>query len=102
MSNLISNDLKELVMDDILTDFVLFPEVIPLLEKYYLLRWSGEYFSREYYRSSGRLIHQTISYQIIFDPHQSVREILSANRIEISFRKFKDSPLGYAMVRSCE
>lgn len=85
-------------MDDLFNEFNLPPEISSTLERYYILHWSGSFFSSLYYKSSGRINRELIQYQIIF--HGSVSEILSAQNVALSFRKPKDLPLGIVLVRA--
>lgn len=91
--------IKKSLASEILTSWEISPEHIPLLEKYYLLHWNGEYFSTLYNRTSGRFLHQDCVYQIIF--HEgSMSEVLTAAKVLVSFRKeSKLYPYGYALVK---
>lgn len=70
----------------------------PQLSKNYLLHWSGDYFSHLFSTHSGRIRHQDTTYQVIFDPSTSEREVLSSTKVQISFRSL-DGITGFALVK---
>ena len=85
----------------ILTSFDLSSEDILLLEKAYLLHWSGDYF-RSLYDHSPVFMHQNTKYQILFYKGD-VLGILTSKRVLVSFRKLSPAyPYGYAMVKSAD
>ena len=85
----------------VMLDWNIPPEQSELLEKYYLLHWSGEYFMEQYRHGYGRLHHQGTNYSILFYSGMT-RECMNAPDVAISFRKMKLFPYGYAMIRSLE
>ena len=92
---------KESLEYRILTSFDLSPEDILLLEKAYLLHWSGDYF-RSLYDHSPVFTHQGTKYQILFYKGD-VLGILTSKRVLVSFRKHSPKyPYGYAMVKSAD
>lgn len=82
----------------ILSCFNLPPELASTCSNYYLLHWSGEYFQNLYYQTSGRFIHQDITYHVI-PWNDDMRGILSAKKVILSFRKLPDTEHGYVLVK---
>jgi len=80
------------------SSFSIPPSFRPLLSKNYLLHWSGDYFLDLYYSHSGRITHQDTLYQIIFDPEQGERTVLSCPKVALSFRSV-DGKTGFVIVR---
>lgn len=70
----------------------------PQLSKNYLLHWAGDYFSDLYHSHSGRIAHQDTLYQVVFDPEQGERVVLSSPKVVLSFRSL-DGKTGYVIVR---
>ena len=85
---------------EIFTQFTLSTEIIKSLDKYYLLHWSGSFFSDLWYKEAGRFNHQDSRYSIIWFPHQTVSEILSAKQVALSFRRTRGFSEGYVMVKA--
>lgn len=78
-------------------EFILDDWIIDKCDRYYLLKWTGPYFTGTYYQKSGRIIREEITYQIILDGEE--RDILHAEKVSISFRRLTGQKEGYAIVR---
>lgn len=85
-------------LPELYTDFSLRPEIVSQLEKYYILHWSGEYFSDLFYRSAGRFKHQEHYYQTVFQEKQMALA-LRAKIVAVSFRKLPKVSIGVALVK---
>lgn len=85
-------------MSLILSTWNLPPSIIDRCDRYYILHWDGKYFSDLFYKSSGRITREGVDYQIIF--YGSIaRELLSADRVAVSFRRFNGDKTGFALVK---
>lgn len=77
------------------------------LEKYYLLRWSPIYLFDKFfgelcptnYHPVGCIEHQGNYYRLLFAENISWRDLVSADQVEVSFRKLAIDSEGFALVR---
>lgn len=90
--------LHQSITSQVLTSWDISPKYIPQLERYYILHWSGEYFSNLYYNSFARFDHQGITYTMIFYKGL-VNETLAASKVALSFRKTYGLAMGYVLVK---
>lgn len=87
----------------LIKEFSLPEEVLPYLEKYYVLRWTAKYFDKQTRDCHSILKHQNTEYLTIFQEYPNTIFSMATHdpekQLELSFRKLKQCPYGYVLVR---
>lgn len=83
-----------------LTDSFALPlNYVDQCDRYFLLVWNGDYFSNLYYKSSGRIKREGITYQIIFDNSTTISSVIASPKVMLSFRKKTNERDGFVIVK---